>query len=139
MESIATLIEREITSWPDVTMRPHRFGGVEFHFHQHEIGHLHGNSLADLPFPLRVRRELVAAGRALPHHILPDTGWLSYYIHGIEDVPGAIELFRLNYDRLAGRSRAAGDAGSLALDEYDEIVADSFPASDPPPGPTTLI
>jgi hypothetical protein len=139
MESIATLIEREVTSWPDVTMRPHRFGGVEFHVSQHEIGHLHGSSLADLPFPVRVRQELVATGRALPHHVLPDTGWVSYYIHEIKDVPGAIELFRLNYERLVARSRAAGDTGSLGLDEYDEVVAASFPASDPPPGPATLV
>ena len=139
MESIAALIENEIAGWPDVTIQPHRFGGVEFHVRQHEIGHLHGNFLADLPFSVRVRQELVAAGRALPHHVLPDTGWVSYYIHGVEDVPGAIELFRLNYDRLAARNRAAGETGGLALDEYDKVVADSFPASDPPPGPTALI
>lgn len=142
MESIAAQIEREVLSWPDVTARPHRFGGVEFHVHQHEIGHLHGDRLADLPFPLRIRRELVASGRAWPHHVLPDTGWVSYYIRGPADVPGAIELFRLNYDRLT-RSRAAAAGGEAAPanleDEYDEVVEDSFPASDPPPGPVTLL
>ena len=30
------------------------------------------------------------------HHILPQTGWVSYYIQGAESVPGLIELFRLN-------------------------------------------
>ena len=141
MGSIAQLIEREILSWPDVTARPHRFGGVEFHVNQHEIGHLHGDRLADLPFPVRVRRELVAAGRASPHHILPDTGWVSYYIRGAGDVAGAIELFRLNYDRLAqpGRAAAVGDNALAMDDEYDEVVEDSFPASDPPPGPVTLL
>src|SRR5262249_26129610 len=142
MDSMPAQIEREVLSWPDVTARPHRFGGVEFHVHQHEIGHLHGDRLADLPFPLRIRRELVASGRAWPHHVLPDTGWVSYYIRGPADVPGAIELFRLNYDRLT-RSRAAAAGGEAAPanleDEYDEVVEDSFPASDPPPGPVTLL
>jgi hypothetical protein len=141
-ESIAALIEREVLSWPNVTAHPHRFGGVEFQVNQHEIGHLHGDRLADLPFPVRVRRELVAAGRASPHHILPDTGWVSYYMRSAADLAGAIDLFRLNYDRLTRLNPAvAGSEGVSATDEdeYDEIVEDSFPASDPPPGPLTIL
>ena len=140
-ESIAALIEREVLSWPNVTARPHRFGGVEFHVNQHEIGHLHGDRLADLPFPVRVRRELVAAGRASPHHILPDTGWVSYYMRGIDDLAGAIALFRLNYDRLTRHVSDVSTKGDSAHleDMYDEVVEDSFPASDPPPGPVTLL
>src|SRR5687767_13003841 len=141
-ESIAALIEREVMSWPNVTAHPHRFGGVEFQVNQHEIGHLHGDHLADLPFPVRVRRELVAAGRASPHHILPDTGWVSYFIRSRNDLTGAIELFRLNYDRLMRRNPVvAGSERDSASDEdaYDEVVEDSFPASDPPSGPLTLL
>ncbi len=37
--------------------------------------------------------------RARAHHILPDTGWVSYPIHGEEGVQGALDLFRLAYDR----------------------------------------
>jgi hypothetical protein len=107
MDTIAKMIEREILSWPGVEALPHRFGGVEFRVNNHEIGHLHGNRLADLPFPVRIREELVAAGRASPHHVLPDTGWVSYYIRGVEDIPAVLELFRLNYDRLTSRSRAS--------------------------------
>ena len=142
MESIAALIEHEVLSWPNVTVHAHRFGGVEFQVNQHEIGHLHGDRQADLPFPVRVRRELVADGRASLHHILPDTGWVSYYIRSAADLAGAIALFRLNYDRLTGRNSAAvgGDGVSAAdEDEYDEVIEDSFPASDPPPGPLTLL
>jgi hypothetical protein len=142
MESIAALIEREVLSWPNVTARPHRFGGVEFHVNQHEIGHLHGDRLADLPFPVRVRRELVADGRASPHHILPDSGWVSYYIRSAADLAGAIALFRLNYDRLTQQKHVVevtqADPHTLEED-YDEVLEDSFPASDPPPGPMTLL
>ena len=52
-------IRREVLSWPGVTEEPHRFGGVEFRFGKRELGHLHGNYLADLPFPVRVCEELV--------------------------------------------------------------------------------
>jgi hypothetical protein len=69
----------------------------------HEIGHLHGDRLADLPFPVRMRKELVAAGEAQAHHVLPQTGWVSYRIRGDGDVAGAIELFRKNYERLTDR------------------------------------
>ncbi len=142
MESIAIQIEREVLSWPNVTARPHRFGGVEFHVNQHEIGHLHGDRLADLPFPVRLRRELVAGGRASPHHILPDTGWVSYYIRSAADLAGAIALFRLNYDRLTQQKQATEVAQAEQdnlEEEYDAVVEDSFPASDPPPGPVSLL
>ena len=99
MNNIAELVEHEVMSWPNVEKFPHRFGGVEFRVNGHEIGHLHGNRQADLPFSVRQREELVAAGRASLHHILPQTGWVSYYIRGPESVPGLIELFRLNYER----------------------------------------
>jgi hypothetical protein len=105
MTSTREKIEREVTGWPGVEGRPHRFGGVEFRVNGHEIGHLHGSRLADLPFPVRVRRELVAAGKAQLHHVLPQTGWVSYPIRQPEDVDGALELFRLNYERLTARKK----------------------------------
>ena len=92
-------IEREVGSWDGVTIAPHRFGGVEFRVGRRELGHLHGSRLADLPFPVSVRKELVAAGRAERHHILPDSGWVSLWIRSDADADTAIELFRLNYDR----------------------------------------
>src|SRR5438093_3590193 len=98
-ETIANLIEREVASWPGVSVEPHRFGGVEFKVGRRELGHLHGDRLADLPFPVKVRDQLVAAGRARRHHVLPQSGWVSFHIRGADDAAAAIELFRLNYDR----------------------------------------
>ncbi len=105
MGDIAEAIRGEVTGWPGVEAKPHRFNGVEFRVRGHEIGHLHGSRWADLPFPVRVRKELVAQGKARLHHVLPQTGWVSYPIRGEKDVPGALELFRLNYDRLTARDR----------------------------------
>ncbi len=105
MTSIRDEIEREVVGWPGVEARPHRFGGEEFRVRGHEIGHLHGDRLADLPFPVRVRKELVEAGKARLHHVMPKTGWVSYPIRGEDDVEGALDLFRLNYERLTRSSK----------------------------------
>jgi hypothetical protein len=104
--SIHERIASEVLSWEGVNSAPHRFGGTEFLLGKRELGHLHGDRLADLPFPRRVRDELVEGGRARPHHVLPETGWVSFWIRGEDDVPRVVELFRMSYDRaVAARAR----------------------------------
>jgi Family of unknown function (DUF5519) len=97
-DPISAQIEREVAGWDGVSVEPHRFGGIEFRVGRRELGHLHGNRLADLPFPVRVREALVKAGKAEPHHILPESGWVSFRIRGEADVPAVIALFRMNYE-----------------------------------------
>ncbi len=109
MESLREIVEREVSGWSEVETRPHRFGGVEFRVRGHEIGHLHGNRMADLPFPIRMRKELVAEGKAEPHHLLPQTGWVSYYPSGPEDASAVVELFKLNYEHLVERGKKKAD------------------------------
>ena len=66
-------IHAAVTAWPGVIVHPHRFGGTEYRLgERREIGHIHGDALVDIPFPTKVRDEVIAAGRAEPHHILPD-------------------------------------------------------------------
>jgi hypothetical protein len=93
------LIVAEVGSWPGVTAHRHRFGGVELRVGRRELGHIHGNHLVDLPFPVRIRQQLVAASKAYPHHIIPDSGWVSYPLRNTSDVPGAIALFRIAWKR----------------------------------------
>jgi hypothetical protein len=109
-ESIHEAIVREVSSWPGVTTGRHRFGGTEFRYGRRELGHLHGSRLADLPFPLLVRNNLVADSRAEPHHIYPESGWVSFFIRDATDIQRVVALFRLNYDR----PWAEGSAGDLA-------------------------
>ena len=95
-----------VRSWPGVDEAPHRFGGVEFRVGRRELGHLHGDRIADLPFPRRVRDELIAESRARPHHVLPDSGWITVSIHSPEEADNALDLFRMAYERAQNARRA---------------------------------
>jgi hypothetical protein len=53
-------IAAAVMAWPGVEPAAHRFGGIEFRLGKRELGHLHCDALADLPFRRRVRDELVA-------------------------------------------------------------------------------
>lgn len=91
-----------VKHWDGVDVRPYHFGGVEFRLDHREIGHVHTSGVADLLMPVRLRRDLVAAGRAEPHRTQPRSGWISFRMRSEHDVPAAVELFRLNYERLRG-------------------------------------
>jgi hypothetical protein len=100
-------IKKELLSWNDVTSAPHRFGGTEFRLNKRELGHIHGDQVADLPFTMNVRNELVDSGRVSAHHILPRSGWVSYWIKGEEDIPKVIELFKMRYNSLLDKGRGS--------------------------------
>jgi len=102
-----------VSSWAGVHAAAHRFGGIEFRLGRRELGHLHGDRIADLPFPRKVRDELIAAGRARAHHVLPDSGWVTASLDGPDGPERVIELFGLSYERAvraAGKRGGQGDA-----------------------------
>lgn len=98
VDNAAHKIEVAVTSWPGVTALPHRFGGTEFRLGAREIGHIHGDGLVDIPFPKKLRDELVAARQVQPHHWLPDSGWISLPIHREEDLRWAVVLLRHSFE-----------------------------------------
>ncbi len=103
------LIEHEVKTWPGVTTGDTGRGGLQFNYGRVELGHLHGSSFADLPFPKKVRDQLIAEGRAAVHPPLPNSGWVRRRMGSPADTEAVIELFRMNYDRAkkrAGRSSA---------------------------------
>jgi hypothetical protein len=107
MGGIIESIKRKILSWPNVTAEPHRFGGIEFRLNKREMGHIHGELVADLPFPMKTRNELVNSGRVSPHHVLPQSGWVSYWINNSkeeEEISAVVELFKIRYEQLKPRS-----------------------------------
>jgi Ni,Fe-hydrogenase I large subunit len=76
---------------------PHRFGGAEYRLAQRELGHVHGDELDDVPFPRRIRDEVIDQGWAEPHHLLPETGWVSCHLRRPEDVEHAMALLLRSY------------------------------------------
>ena len=92
-------VERALLSWPGVSTKIHRFGGVEFLVNGREIGHLHGHGLLDIPFTRALRDEAIGSGLARPHHIFPLSAWVSFDLHADGDVPNALLLLRRNYER----------------------------------------
>jgi Family of unknown function (DUF5519) len=105
-DELLASVEREVLAWPGVGKEPGRFHSVAYKLGGREIGHVHRNGVADFGFPKSVRDELIAAGRAEPHQV-GVLGAVSYRIREPDDVPGAIALFRLSYDR----ARTAADGG----------------------------
>lgn len=107
MNNIIENIKKEILSWPYVTSEPHRFGGIEFLLNKREMEHIHNEGLADIPFPMKIRNELVNSGRVKPHYVLPQSGWISYWFHNNEreDVSTVIQLFRMRYEQLKTNSQ----------------------------------
>lgn len=98
MRDASKQIVDTLLAWDGIEAHPHRFGGTEFRIGRREIGHIHGDSLVDIPFPKKVRDEIVAAGEAQPHHILPETGWVSFYLKENGDVQKAIDLLKRSYE-----------------------------------------
>ncbi len=82
----------------EVTSSVHRFGGTEYKLGKREIGHIHGNYLVDIPFPMKVRNEIIESGNAEPHHILPESGWVSVFLNNENDVDRAISLLKKSYN-----------------------------------------
>ena len=88
---IVDRIKKQILDWPDASVHPHHFGGIEFRVEGKEIGHLYSDKLVELPVPTEICKEL--------HHMYPDMG-VSYWPNSIEEVPNVISLFRRKYELL---------------------------------------
>ena len=97
-KGIQEQITEEVTSWEGVTAKPHRFGGVQYAIGRREIGHIHGDHQVDIPFPKKVRDELIRAGRAQAHHVLPESGWITFYLRQRQHADQAIALLAKSYE-----------------------------------------
>lgn len=94
--------EQEVSAWENISVHPHRFGGVEFQFGDAEVGHVHANGIVDIPFPRSIRDALLADGLAEEHHWVPNSGWITFQIRREEeDLRHALWLMRLSHLRYA--------------------------------------
>ncbi|MFC5970252.1 luciferase family protein [Halomarina salina] len=126
-----TDIVTTVSSWPGVSVAPHRFGGREFTVGGREFGHDHGTRQVDLPLTKRVRDVLVAEGATDSHHLFPESGWVSYYLDGGSE-SGALRLLRIAYlHHVASLKRRATKRGE-SLGPLDAVdVAAELDALDP--------
>lgn len=88
-------IESTIRSWPDMRVGVHRLGGIGFYFRGKESGHIHGNGLLDCHVGRSHRDRLVESRRALPHHVFPASGWVSFWVRNEDDITAALSLIRI--------------------------------------------
>ena len=109
-------IEREVLGWNGVFKKrdedgPGGIGVTGYRYGDPQkggpqIGHVHDDGHADFRFPREVRDELIHSGRAIPHPAFPNSRTTaSYQVKSAEDVAGALELFRMNYDRAMERTK----------------------------------
>ena len=114
-DELLAQIEGEILGWDGVFKKrdedgPGGIGVTGYRYGDSEtggpqIGHIHDDGHADFRFPREVRDELIRTGRAIPHPAFPDSRTTaSYKIQSSEDVAGALELFRMNYERRKERN-----------------------------------
>jgi hypothetical protein len=93
-------ISAEVESWPGVETGPGRFGSLRFAVGRRELGHLHGDEIADLPLRPEAARELVAAGHAREHRWTPEgSGWVTVELRSSDDADRVVELMRESYAR----------------------------------------
>lgn len=114
-DQLLASVECEVLTWPGVSEEEFVGGrgqggflappATMFRFGRREIGHLHHTGEADLPFPRKIHDELIATGRAKPHGA-GFAGVVTYVVREADDVPGAVELFRMNYERAKAMARS---------------------------------
>lgn len=104
-ESLLRLIEREVISWPGVGKERDKNGpgGISvtgYRFGRKQIGHVHDDGHADFRFPKEIRDELIQSERAALHPFFTDIrATASYRIGTPEDLPGAVDPFRISFER----------------------------------------
>ncbi|HKP04472.1 MAG TPA: luciferase family protein [Chthoniobacterales bacterium] len=84
-----------VRSWPGMGVGVHRLGGIGFFFRGRECSHIHGNGLLDCFVGREKRDQLVANGQALPHHVFPNSGWISFWVENETDIEAALGLIRI--------------------------------------------
>ncbi len=120
-DELLAMVGREVLGWPGVSKETAKGGqgqggfwvppATVYRFGRRQLGHIHDTGVADLTFTREIHDELISDGRAKPHGA-GFAGVVSYHIREPGDVPGAVELFRMSYDRAkASAERRAAAKG----------------------------
>ena len=112
-QSASERIIAVVAAWPGVSVGPGARGAsVAFRVGRRELGHLHGDAVADVALPPKLRDQLVKDDVALEEQSRHDSGWVSFPLETEEGVQQALALMRANYEHgQARRSPASEDPG----------------------------
>jgi RNA polymerase sigma-70 factor (ECF subfamily) len=97
--SVAERIIAQALSWPGVYREPGQLGAVELRIGKRELGHLHGDAVADVPLEPALQDQLVKDAALPSHQLGRDSGWATIPIETEEGVRKALALLRVNYER----------------------------------------
>lgn len=90
-------IIENVSGWEGVSLKNHRYGGIEFRVNNQEIGHLHGSGLLDILFDVKTKTELLLHGEVEEHHVFKGTGWASIYLKGNTNFQEVMKLLELSF------------------------------------------
>jgi hypothetical protein len=117
-----------VSQWENIQPEPHRFGGTEFKLGNVEIGHIHrNNGMVDIPFTVKIREVLVAEGLAEPHHLLHESGWITFFVTDEKTLGQALWLMRLSYLQKRGRRQVLAEADLETMNLSEALKAAAFP------------
>lgn len=108
MSTYPEMVSKEVQKWKNVISathwdlyNPNKVDGADFYVGDEELGHIHLNGQVHLATSIELRDILLSKGKAKK---IPFGGeyarWIQYQIKDEETAWQAIELFKLNYERL---------------------------------------
>jgi len=93
--AVAERIIGDALSWPGVHREQGELGSVVLRVGRRELGHLHGDAVADVPLAPELQDRLVKDGPALER----ESGWVTVPLETEQGVRQALALLRANYER----------------------------------------
>jgi hypothetical protein len=89
-------LEAQVLQLPGVRLKVHRLGGTEFvDAGGQELGHLHGHGLLDVAITRETAKSLFLEKKVRPHHVFPESKWVSFQLESLDDVAFALSLLEM--------------------------------------------
>jgi RNA polymerase sigma factor (sigma-70 family) len=96
--SVAERIISEALSWPGVYREEGHLGSVVLRVRGREVGHLHGDAVADVPLAPELRDHLVAGEATHEDQWQHESGWVRVLLETDEGAQQARALLRVSYE-----------------------------------------
>lgn len=83
---VMIVLVQYLKSLPEVKSKYHKYGGLEFLITEKEFCHIHGDGLIDILLTRKVAERAIHRSRATQHHVIKNSGWVSYQLKGKDDI-----------------------------------------------------